>query len=850
MFALRLLWRDWRGGELGILSASIVIAVTIVTAISLFSSRLQDSIVAESSFFLAADKVLRTAAPVDPAWLERAEQEGLRRGQLLNFQSMVMAGSTAASGEFIPEQMQFASIKAASDSYPLLGQVEVSDRAFGVAQKVSGGPQPGQIWLDSRLVPLLDIAIGDRVQVGAKALVASRVLVNEPDKAGGFSSFGPRVLMNIADIPATEILQPGSRVEYRYLFAGTPAALERFGEWLSPQMLAGQRWLGLDDIQPQISKSIARAEQFLLLAGALGVGLAGIAIALAARRYSERHFDYVAMMKSLGATSRRIMLMYTGNLLLLAALATVVGSALGWLIQQGFFAILAGLFDIAASPALPLRPFAIGAITALVCLLAFALPPLLALQGISPLRVIRRDIDSGGASDILSYVLGVGGIGLLMFWYSGSLALTLAVLGGVAVTFIIVGTLAWYLLRGGSIVGMQAGSMWRLALASMRRRGLQNAVQAVIFSLAIMLLLLLALVRSSLIEEWQIQLPEGTPNHFLINVAEQEVAAVDAALTENALVTEHIYPMVRGRLVAVNRTAAAAYMAALGEPIETEGGAASSSGGDRAAELDRGTNLSWSEEIPFGNELLQGQWWQPGSEAAELSIEASIAERYGIGLGDELTFQIGSEQLTVTTTSIRKLDWESMRPNFYMMFPPGLLKQYPATYITSFYLPADKKLFLNQFLRQFPTITVIEMDAMIGQIRSIVSQVSRAIELVLGLIIISGLLVLIASVQASLDSRFQESAILRTLGAGRKLVLGSLVIEFAALGLLAGFLAAISAELSVLGLQKYLLDMEFMLHLWVWFAGPLIGAVLIGSAGYITCRKVINTPPIEVLREL
>jgi len=850
MFALRLLWRDWRGGELGILSTSIVIAVTIVTAISLFSSRLQQSIVAESSFFLAADKVLRSAGPVDPAWLQRATEEGLRQGQVLNFQSMVMAGSADTDGEFNPEQMQFTSVKAASDSYPLLGQLEVSDRAFGVSETVSAGPAPGQIWLDSRLVPLLDIALGDQVQVGAKALVASRVLVNEPDKAGGFSSFGPRVLMNLADIPATQILQPGSRVEYRYLFAGPPQSLERFGAWLNPQMQPGQRWLGLDDIQPQISKSIARAEQFLLLAGALGVGLAGIAIALAARRYSERHLDYVAMMKSLGATSRRIMLMYAGNLLLLAALATVVGSALGWLIQQGFFAILVGLFDISAAPAVSLRPFVIGAITALVCLMAFALPPLLALQGISPLRVIRRDIDSGGASDILSYAMGVGGIGLLMYWYSGSLQLTLAVLAGVALTFLIVGTLAWYLLRGGSMVGMQAGSMWRLALASMRRRGLQNAVQAVIFSLAIMLLLMLALVRSSLIEEWQVQLPEGTPNHFLINVAEHEVAAVDAVLTENALVKENIYAMVRGRLVAVNRTAAREYVQSLGELPDSDQDAAPGAGGNRGAELDRGTNLSWSDTIPSGNKLLQGQWWQPGSEAAELSIEASIAERYGISLGDQLTFQVGSEQLTVTTTSIREVDWGSMQPNFYMMLPPGLLRQYPATYITSFYLPADKKLFLNQFLRQFPTITVIEMDAMIVQIRSIISQVSRAIELVLGLIIISGLLVLVASVQASLDSRFQESAILRALGAGRRLVLGSLVIEFSVLGLLAGFLAAISAELSVFGLQEYLLDMEFVLHPWVWLIGPLLGALLIGSAGYITCRKVINTPPIEVLREL
>jgi putative ABC transport system permease protein len=514
----------------------------------------------------------------------------------------------------------------------------------------------------------------------------------------------------------------------------------------------------------------------------------------------------------------------------------LLGCLIGWMIQEGFIIILVDLFDVATFPSISFRPFAIGAVTALVCLFAFAVPPLVSLQGISPLRVLRRDIGANTVSDALSFTIGVAGIGLLMFWYSESAILTLTVLSGVGLTFLIVGCLAWYLLRGGSLVGMQAGSAWRLALASMRRRGMQNAVQAVIFSLSIMLLLMLALVRSSLIEEWQIQLPEGTPNHFLVNVAESEVTAVDRLLTSNQLAKEHIYPMVRGRLTEINRTSINARLIASSE--------------DTRSDMDREINLSWSEKLPSNNVVLAGQWWDKDSSKAEISIESGLAERLQVNLNDSLTFQIGSEKLSVTVTSIRQLDWDSMRPNFYMMFPPGLLKQFPATYITSFYLPSDKKLFLNQFLREFPTITVIEMDSMIVQIRSIISQVSQAIELVLALIIVSGLLVLVASVQASLDSRFQESAILRTLGAGRKLVLGSLVIEFSSLGLLAGFLAAVSAELSVFGLQEFLLDMEFVMHPWVWIAGPVIGAILIGSAGYITCRKVVNTPPVEVLREL
>ncbi len=830
MFALRLLWRDWRGGELGVLASSIVIAVAIVTGISLFADRLQQGIVAQSSSFLAADRVLQSPRPVDSAWLEQAEREGLQQAQVLSFQSMVYAS------EDVEAAMQLSSVKAVSDSYPLLGQLEVSDEAFGVSVKTSQSPPRGEVWLDPRLLPLMDLTIGDALYVGEAKLLITKVIVNEPDRGGNGFGFGARVLMNIADIPATDIVQPGSRVEYRYLFAGEAGALSTYGEWLKVQMQPSHKWLNLKDTQPRISQSLQRAEQFLLLAGAMGVGLAGIAIALAARRYSERHYDYVAMMKSLGASSARVMRIYIGNLLLLAFIALLVGCGLGWFIQEMFILILQDYFDVNSIPAITLRPFLIGSVTALVCLLAFALPPLLSLQGASPLRVLRRDLPNGGLSNTLTYGIGVLGIGLLMFWYSNNLTLTLAVLAGVGLTFVIVGVAAWYLLRGTATVGMQAGSSWRLALASMRRRGFQNAVQSVIFSLAIMLLLLLALIRSSLIEEWQVQLPEGTPNHFLVNVAENEVTSLRTLLATNQLQSEPIYPMVRGRLTQVNDEAVA-------ERVKKTDPSAQNS-------LDRELNLSWSDNLPSDNVIVEGQWWNEGSTAPEVSMEKQLAQRLQISIGDKIEFLIGSERLVVTVTSIRELDWDTMKPNFFMLFPSGLLNQYPATYMTSFYLPSEQKRFLNQFLRDFPTITVIEMDSVIKQIRTIITQVSSAVELVLGLIIVSGLLVLIASVQASLDSRYQESAILRTLGAKRELVLGSLVIEFSSLGLLAGFLAAFSAELSVYGLQEYLLRMDYVFHPWVWLVGPIMGAILIGTAGYVTCRKVVNTPPIEVLREI
>lgn len=833
MFGLRLLWRDWRGGELGILAAAIVIAVAIVTGISLFADRLQQAIQAQSSHFLAADRVLQSPRPIQPRWLLRSQALGLQTAEVAHFQSMVFASEAEDS------TMQLASVKAVSSSYPLRGTLVVSDVAFGAAAAIAGAPKPGEAWLDSRLLPLLELSMGDVLYVGEARLRIARVVISEPDRGSSFNSFGPRVLINSADIAATNIIQPGSRVEYRYLFAGEAPVLERYGQWLQPQLLPGQKWLGLKDSQPRIAQSLQRAEQFLLLAGSLGVGLAGIAIALAARRYSERHYDYVAMMKTLGASAARIMSIYSLNLLLLALISTLAGCLIGWLIQYLFILILQDYFSLAAVPAITLRPFLLGGITALVCLLAFALPPLASLLAITPLRVLRRDIQQQGVNAVISYGLGLAGIGLLMLWYSANLKLTLAVLAGVGLTFIVIGGAAWYLLRGATTVGMQAGSIWRLALASMRRRGFQNSVQAVIFSLAIMLLLMLVLLRSSLIEDWKVQLPAGTPNHFLINVAASEVNAVASMLDQQQLLAETIYPIVRGRLTRINN-----------QPVNSLTIGSDSSRSGQSDSLDRELSMTWSASLPAANKLVAGQWWNSESQRAELSIEQGLAQQLGVNLGDQLQFQIGSEVLVVSVSSIRSLHWDSMRPNFFMIFPPELLRQYPATYITSFYLPEEKKQFLNQFLRRFPTITVLEMDAVIKQIRSIINQVSRAVELVLGLIIISGLLVLVATVQASLDSRFQESAILRTLGASRALVLGSLAIEFAALGLLAGLLAAFSAEVAVFGLQQYVLDMEYTAHPWVWLAGPVLGALLIGSAGYFTCRKVVSRPPVQVLAQL
>jgi putative ABC transport system permease protein len=822
MIALRMLLRDWRGGELGVLLAALIVAVAIVSGITAFTTRLQNSLEQESHRFLAADRVIAGSWQQPEAWFEEAERRGLRSAATMTFPSMIYAGE---------EDMVLASIKAASDAYPLRGDLLMSPTPFGTPEIRSQGPEPGTVWLDSRLFPLLGIETGDRINLGDTEFEVAGAVRGEPDQASGFLGYGPRLLMHIDDIPATNVVQAGSRVRYRLLVAGEEPILNEYVAWVEERLETGQSLLDVASNQRGIGSALARAESFLLLAGSLGVVLAGVAIALAARRFSERHYDYVAILKSLGAESGTIARMYGLSLLLLGALATLVGAALGWSLQAVFFVLFADALPVEPGSA-GLRPYLVGAATAVVCLLSFAWPPLSRLGAASPLKVLRRDLPNEVQRTVQDNLIGLGAVLLLMFWYSGDLALTLAVLAGLSASAAIAAVAALFLLRGGRLAGMRAGSIWRLALASLQRRGGANTLQVVIFSLAIMLLLVLVLVRTSLIEEWQMQLPEGAPNHFLLNIAPEEVNAVRESLSEKAVLSQPLYPMIRGRVVAINGEQ-------LGRGDDSEDG-----------RRERESNLTWSATLPADNELLDGEWWEPDSAEALVSVEEGFAERLQLKVGDKLGYLIGARPLEVTVASIRRVQWENMQPNFFMVLPPAALQGYPATFMTSFHLDAADKPFLNGFIRAYPTVTVIEMDVVIAQVRGIITQVSSAIELVLLVILFAGALVLIAGVQSSVDSRLFEGAILRALGASRGLILGGVVIEFAALGLFAGLLATVAAEIAVFVLQTRALEMQYSMHPEIWLLGPAAAVLLIGALGVWNCRRVVSSPPLLVLREL
>lgn len=832
--ALKLLWRDWRSGELTLLLASLVIAVATVTTITLFVDRLNQALLRESATFLGADRVIGSSDPIAPDIIVKAKELGLRRAETLAFLSMV----------FSADRAQLCTVKAVDASYPLRGKLIVSDEPFINGYVADHGPGPGEVWLESRLLPSLDVKLGDTIDIGVANFVLTRVLIKEPDRGGGFSSMGPRVMMNIADVDKTEVVQPASRVTWRYLFASEdPGALDAFEAWVQPRLGPGSRMLGVKEGAASIGNALNRAERFLLLGGLLGVVLAGVAIALSAQRYSLRHYDHVAILKTLGATPNTIDRIFLVIFLTLGAAATLFGSAVGYGAQTGIVAILGPYIPIEL-PAPGMRPIWLGLVTGFVCLLSYALPPLLRLRATEPIRVIRRDLTDPSTTDRLTYAAAVAGTIGLMWWYSRDLYLTVLIFSGAVAAIAVLSVFAYGLLRSGRVLGMQAGSVWRLALAGMQRRGQENTLQILVFGLAIMLLLILFLVRTALIDEWRAQIPVDAPNHFAINISPEDVAPIRRLFEANHVQSQPLYPMIRGRITSVNGVPAR-------ERDERRRDRGDDEGGERGPRASSGRNLTWSSTLPDDNRIISGKWWPADYQGPPLvSLEKDLARSNGLKVGDELVFTIQGRELPARVASIRSVSWDNLQPNFYIIFSPGSLHDFPSTFMTSFFLEPEQKLFLNELLRSYPTMTVLEVDALIEQIKTIIAQVTTAIELVLLLILVSGALVLLASLQASMDERFRQHAILRTLGASRKLVMGSLLIEFCALGFFAGLLATFGSEITVFALEHEVFELDYSLNPQLWLIGPLVGTLLIGTIGTIATFKVVNTPPIAVLREL
>jgi putative ABC transport system permease protein len=856
--ALRLLWRDWRGGELRLLLLAMIMAVTSVSGIALFTDRLERALLQESANMLAADRVMSSRDLPPRELLAEAQSMGLATAEYIAFASMA----------FSDQGNLLVSAKAVSDAYPLRGSLQVADQVFGQAYvSEQGGPSRGEVWLESRALSGLEIDIGDLVYVGESEFTVTQVLVLEPDRQQGgmMDNAGPRLLMHLDDVAATNVIQAGSRASYRYLFAGDQRLLDAYEGWVLSQYDGLYRLRDVRDESAEVSEALSRGESFLLLGSLFAVLLAGVAIALTARRYSERHFDYAAILKTLGCTSNQISVIYFFILFVLLVLAVVVGSALGWMLHEGILRMLQSVIPIDL-PAASGMPFVVGALTALICLFAFALPPLLALKHTSPLRVLRKDIGDAPLSTALPYVFGIAGGLALILWYSQDLLITAILVAGVLSVAAVLSMVSYLLLRSGTAAGMRAGSAWMLAMSAVRRRRRQSVLQVLVFSLTIMCLLTLGLLRTDLIADWQAQLPENTPNHFLMNINSDQRDGMQNYFEQNSLQANPFYPMMSAGLLQVNGAPAPLPWDNDGRPgarssvtersaDDTEPGLETGEADDSGAEGDRprrveNRQVTYTAQLPPDNEVVAGSWWANDNRPNEVSVELDYAQRLGLQLGDELLFRLGQDEVTVNVTSFRTVRWDNMQPNFFFIFSPGTLEFIGATYLSTLLLEGEQKMLLNDLLRQYPTIVVLEVDALIEQIQTIIAQVSSAVELIAVLVLVAGALVLLSCVNATLDERFRENAILRTLGAGRKLIMSSLLIEFAFIGLLAGVIATIGAEVSVYYLQVEVFQQEFVPHYWVWFAGPVAGTLIIAGLGVGATRRVVNTSPLAVLRHL
>ena len=827
MLSLKLLWRNLRSGEVRVLAVSLVLAVSVVSCISLFTDRLERSLIQESHTFLGADRVIKSSQAIPEAWLQQARKAEIDTAQKITFASMV----------FAKERMYLAAIKAVTPGYPLVGQLTIADEAFSYdADSVTvtdAIPQLGSAWVDSRLLPLLNIKLGETVFVGEKELQVTKVIVHEPDSGSSFSIAGARLLMNALDLPATEIIQPGSRVSYQLMLAGKSSQIDSFVDGIDPQLSVHQQILDVESSQQGLSKTLTTARKFLLIAAVVGVLLGGIAIAITARRFAVLQIDQVALLKSLGAKSNKIRRLYFFQLLYLSLITSVVGLLIGHILQELIAISLSELFTLEIQNA-GLQSYLLGLFTGLVCLLFFVLPPLWMLPSIPPIKILRREMDVGLLKQYWQFVLGMLAIVLLIVIFSQDLLLAAGVVLALLVLFVCSGSLALILMRCGRSFGRRAGNVWLLGVAALERNKQHSLIQMLVFSLAIMLLLTMLTLRTSLLDEWRLQLPEGTPNHFLLNIADSEMVEVEEFFVDNKVATKPLYPMVRARLTHIN------------------GEVPSAAAELKADALRREVNLSWVETLAQDNAIVAGSWWdnwQPMGDKG-VSIEQGIADKLGVGLDDELTFSVGGLNLQARVASIRTLKWDSMNPNFYFLFSPNALDEFYPTYLTSVYLSASQKILLNDLLQSFPTLLVIEMDRVIEQIQMIVTQVSFGVELVLVLVLLGGFMVMWASVSASMDERLQEAALLRAFGSSRKRLLSSLWIEFSILGGCAGLMAAFGAEVMLLSFQYWVLKMPITLHWFLWPVGVLGGILIIGSMGVFACRKVTLTPPARILHEV
>ncbi len=833
--AWRQLRRDLAAGDIRILIAALVLAVVAVTAVGFVTDRAGRALLIEANRLLGGDAVVSSEAPIVGKLRNAANAVGLRATDTVEMPSMIRVGSGDNA------RLKLGELRGLGGGFPLRGQFRIAD-AQG-ERNVAGGPARGTLWMSRAGADALNAKLDDVIGIGSTELRLAALVIQQPDGASNYFDVAPKVFLALDDLPATRLIQQGSRIGYRFIVAGDAQAVEGFVRTARAALDRGQRLDTIGDARPEVRSALDRAARFLGLAALVSVVLAAVAVAMAARRHSERHLSGAAVMRCLGASQRTLVAIHVGELLILGVIASAIGVAIAFALQWAIGLWLAKLLQVSIPPAgiVPaLQGFSVG----LIVLMAFGAPPVLALRRVPALRVLRRDLDATEPSAWLVAVLGLAGLAVLLWWQAGSATLGMAMLLGIVLTLAALALLAMLLIVGvRRLRGRLRGSL-RYGLANVSRRAGTSIAQVSALGLGLMALLLLTFVRTDLLDRWRLSLSADAPNRFIINVQQDQLDDLRAFIAKQGVAAPQLFPMVRGRLVAYN-----------GKPIVTDQNSdtANNVGGDPQARrlADREFNLSSAEVLGKDNEITAGKLWSRDRHGApEVSVEEQFADRLGWKIGDRVAFDIAGQSFTANITSLRKVQWDSFKPNFFVVASPGAFVDYPASYITAVKVPPSRKRFTAALVERFPNLSVIDVDAIIKQVRSIGDQVAMVVQVVFWFSLAAGVLVLLAAVSASQDERLREGAVMRALGGSRRQLRMAQMSEFAAIGLLSGVVAAIAASILAGVVATRVFNLPWEPNVSMAAAGAAIGMFAALIAGLFATRRVLDVAPSVTLREL
>jgi putative ABC transport system permease protein len=832
--------RDWRAGELTMVLLALVLAVAALSSVSFLADRMRQGLERDARQMIGADFVVRADHPVPPAFASEAQALRLSTATTAIFPSMVSSVTGSEAGQPIS---RLAALKAVSSGYPLRGKVRIGSAPGSAAQEADAIPAPGTLWVDPALLDALHVKVGDALRVGNRMLTIAAVIDRELDRGFSFISFSPRVMLRADDLASTGLVTYGSRVTYRLLVAGPDAGVQRFADWAHARVdggkLRGVALESLDSGQPQVRETLDRAHHFLTLVALLAALLAAVAIAMAAHRYTRRHLDACAVMRCLGVSQRALRGLFALEFLMVGLGAGVAGVALGYAGHAMLLVWLGKLIDVELPSPTP-WPELEGIGAGLVLLFGFALPPLLPLTRVAPVRVLRREWGEAGRTAWAAYAIGVVLFAGLLIAAAGELKLGGIVAGGFAGGLLVFGSISrgvlWllsHLLRGRGAHRAGVGVGWRYAMASLERRAGASALQITALGIGLMCLLLLAMTRNDLIEGWRKSTPPDAPNEFIIDIQPDQVDGVTRYLAQQGFGDLALAPMIRGRLLSIND-----------KPVDPD----TYKDQNTKRLIDREFNLSYTDTLPVDNRIVGGTWFGAGT-APQISIEQGIAKALNIKLGDTLRFDVTGLPIDGKVTSVRKLDWGTFRVNFFVLMPHAALKDFPATFITSFHLPAERARAIDGLVAHYPNVTAIDTAPILAQMQRVLEQVIGAVQFLFAFTLAAGVLVLYAALAASRDERVRESALLRALGASHRQVRAVQRAEFIVVGALAGLMAALGAQLVGYLLATHVFEFHLEFNPWLIPAGIASGVLCAGVGGWLGLRNVLRRPAIQSLRD-